>query len=408
MYSFAAPIIKKFKDTINEARSQEYKGPWSDTLELQGSLSAHQIARNFRESNGLRPSVIRDIFKNKFRELWDGVETPRAEHPLFIYETKCMSLLQQDFIELGELTDTQVSPIHKAYASMGIKDDYRDISIAQILATVITSRMGVVGKNFYLPIKIDGKYTLREYKIDKFFIGKKLPVISLCSPSDDAPSWILFRGMSTFFGIREGAFESLKTCLFSEKGLDIAPVDESLDVFRDKIAELKSSSSGAPKELYVAGHSYGAVCASALRLAFPDKINKMFGFASPGACKKLASRYERSTKDSLHMEIFNAVNDIVPSVGRFVIGNVHSVSIKSHAQIFDYHLSLFMLHPHTISLVDNKADSEKSGRLIIEGARSMPARFIKTAAHFITPAVSRIRNAWKRIMSRPARLDIGF
>lgn len=90
-------------------------------------------------------------------------------------------------------------------------------------------------------------------------ITNGLPVITLKSEPKDAPNWMLFRGVSALIGIRDG--------------LNYSSVIASQDLIAKKIENLKVNSAGKKKELIVAGHSLGAVLASAVRLHFANSTD---------------------------------------------------------------------------------------------------------------------------------------
>lgn len=164
MFTTPCSYYRRFQKAYNEIDSQKTKGSPSKRLTLGQYRKGYKLVSRFSENGGMNVNLIKQIFRNRMKECFRCKRVSREEHPLYISEAKSMEYVQKDLIAISKLSYKDVKKMNEAYRKLGIKDDFRDILIAQYLSIVLTSRMGMEDTSIKLPVKISGYYRMRDYK----------------------------------------------------------------------------------------------------------------------------------------------------------------------------------------------------------------------------------------------------
>lgn len=181
-------------------------------------------------------------------------------------------LIQENMEDLTALFNTELynnfsDDFHKRTVG-----DFKEALVSEVLAKGLAYTAGCSGKELKVPVKIDGKYELKTFSLERANVGKEMPAYILCPEDLNVEPWIVFRGTEVLLGqtesgsnLREGSLESVLSDL-DKDGVGYTAFQESLDPTKpgslgDHLEGLRRA---FPRGYKVTGHSLGGTFAAML------------------------------------------------------------------------------------------------------------------------------------------------
>lgn len=275
--------------------------------------------------------------------------------------------------------------------------DYCEAVVAESLSLALAYIEGIDGKMITLPVfdEAEGKYRSATYTISKTRLGDALPCYILESGDPLASPWFVIRGTQYYTGLspqgkeyRQGSLESILADSIDAKCISRHVINKALVsrpiVKLDGRYEQRESLSDVfrhwkrqGKRVNICGHSLGATLANALTVEFYDQVKTAYGFSGAGVSKKTADRWEeikkeRSQEANKKIVNFDYEGDMIPSGGRFLIGDhfaVESVKPKESGGIYNAHVRSHLNQDFQIQKVNVFRENRKFARLFCERLR---------------------------------------
>lgn len=271
----------------------------------------------------------------------------------------------------------------EGYNSKGI--DYWQAHASEVLSKVLSYLDPEVinGKTLSLPTPDEsGKLRPVEYAIESHALPGNLPFYILRpnqEQSSPPPTWVVIRGtdpnvIGKVAGEDRGAIASLLADFLSPEGICTRPIDDAIHTISDQLP------AGAP--IYFAGHSLGGTYAQHMALKVQERSSSLeeqhrcqvFAFNAPGVGKATYDLYTESVahgaNDQLSIFNFDKQGDVVPSVGRHLIGDHFRVVRPLQLNPTVVHRELDLNKPHALQQVDVEAEMQQGSRLLSEGVRT--------------------------------------
>lgn len=257
------------------------------------------------------------------------------------------------------LRSGELNPLLKLYEAIPIS--YVEAMTGEVLSKVLAYREGIEGKTLHLPVHLEGEWRQIPYHVESWWIDGKLPMMLLKSSQPRTPSWIVPRGTSPFFGLRKGTIESIEADLQNQDGIDVELLERE-----EHLGEVIEGLCEEGRSLCVAGHSLGGVMAVHLGVKVAMNTPRVYAYNAPGAGPITKGLYDSLT-DRPAIFQFMTDGDLIPCVGRFLLGKVFAVDIHRLLLPVGAHLELTLNRDHALREVAAEEEERTLAREFMEG-----------------------------------------
>lgn len=346
-----------------------------ETLETLDNQKIITLLKKYPTSVKGLQSLIKQQKNSAIKTRFYGTLTPAQKQGLDVFKFEELQQHLNQFCEhdqAGKLAEAK-----HVYTMQGL--DYAQVHVGELLAKSLAYLHPDVLKDAgKIDIPVNGQ--LVSYAIDTHTMeGSELPFITLTPPEgSNAEPWLVIRGTDpnvvgrgSDTATKTSALESVLADTINKQGMANTPIDLALDQFTRICSEL---SQHAPINL--AGHSLGGHNVQYLAVLLQEqkelslnnvKLGNVYGFNSPGVSKVTKQAYTQ-LKDKPQLYNFNKVGDIVPNVGRCLIGT--HFRVKGRDSVFHVaHRAIDTHDKHTLQKNDIEAEEKKGVRRLAEGVR---------------------------------------
>ncbi len=261
---------------------------------------------------------------------------------------------------------------HKTY-------HYKNALIAETLSKSLAYNDKIDQREIVIPVEVEGTMKFVNYKIEKQYLGEKLPfyvftpistpVISQTSSLNAtekeikqyAQPWVVIRGTEPLLTEdKEGAQESIAADVKDANGVSSLPIWQRSDELLVLLAQLKEKTG---QRINITGHSLGGTLAQAMAVIYNPLVDQTFAFNSPGVDKNIhdfAMELDKQVQDKI--VVFHRAGDIVSSASPKRIGQnfeiISTLSAKEQNDAFVKHSDMMLNIPHRQTQVDIKKDEK--------------------------------------------------
>ncbi len=371
------------KDTIK--RYQEYsvyppfpqqKTPLSLRLEklsyeeMQTLLNTHEI-----KTDGL--NINRETF-NKIIQTGTQPYSKLAPDARKLYNAINFALVKEHLQDTYTLAQNEKPT---SLDSLGL--DYFEMEVQDTLVRGLSYLDAdiVNGQEIEVPVKVDGKFEMRTFTIERFNISsyeeeKNIdhqaghPIFFLLPKDNDkkaAPMLIARGTLLADTNSQAGAKESVHAD--TRKGMALKWIVEN-KALSNRMAEVAEKFG----PIDVCGHSLGGNIGSILPIAFPHYVNKAVNISAANVSKEIYEVYKNMNPLNRPLVFQVAVeNDQIPVVGQKFVGSVIGVEEQGRAgaaksaNTINRHLTPFNNSPDGVKyfVVDKKKEQNGLGRKFI-------------------------------------------
>lgn len=332
------------------------------------------------------------------------------------------AILQEHFARLNSFFNAEwyQSMPHHNKLKRGFNIDYRESIIAEILAFTVAYVQNLDGKTLNLPIYDHEKeiFRLVPYTLTAATLGDNLPYYILESDDPMAQTWVAVRGTQRFrklarkdVEVRMGSTESIISDILDPKCLARHIINKALvarpivnkdaekqnakyqqkESLEDIFMKLKASN----KRIVLVGHSLGGTIVNTLGAEFAEIGIEQFvvyGFSAPGVSKQIADKWngllkKNATADKNAASIplpkiinFDHHGDLVPALGKFLIGDHFAVEALSTAYekgLYKSHVQRHLWNNCDIHQVDIVKENNKLERKIADFFRIIIGKLVQ-------------------------------
>ncbi|MCB1071785.1 MAG: hypothetical protein KDK96_01650 [Chlamydiia bacterium] len=240
--------------------------------------------------------------------------------------------------------------------------DYIESLVAQTLSQILAYSEHLEGQTICIPRSHEQKVIYTNYTIRMQKLGNNgdLPLMILAPSSEDpaAQPWVICRGTSPYFGLKSGASSSILADVSQPEGLDEAVITSpKSQMILDKVFQEFNEKGLKP---VICGHSLGGFMISLMMIHHHDKIERGYGFGSPGVSRKAKEKfYEQQISDD-RLIFFANSGDFVPVAGEALIGKIFE--IETSDSMIRKHIAMSLNQKGQIFRVDKNAEENQRAR----------------------------------------------
>jgi len=255
-------------------------------------------------------------------------------------------------------------------------NDYIESLVAQTLSQVLAYSEHLEGQTICIPRQQNQKVIYTDYTIRMQKLGNNgdLPLMILDPGSKDpaAQPWVICRGTSPYFGLKSGVASSILADVSKAEGLDEAVItsQKSQQILEKLFQDFKNKG----QKPVVCGHSLGGFMISLMMIYHHDKIERGYGFGSPGVSQGAKEKFIASGIADERLAFFVNSGDFVPVAGEALIGTLFEV--ETAESIIRKHIVMSLNQQGQIYRVDKHAEENQRARPFANKIRAGVGRIL--------------------------------